>query len=61
MKLAADGDINTYWRTVHNQFYLAPYPHEIQVSLAKEAKVKGIKYTPGKILPKDELLNMRYT
>lgn len=46
MKLAADGDINTYWRTVHNQFYLAPYPHEIQVSLAKEAKVKGIKYTP---------------
>ena len=46
LKLAADGDINTYWRTVHNQFYLAPYPHEIQVSLAKEAKVKGIKYTP---------------
>jgi beta-galactosidase len=46
MKLAADGDINTYWHTVHNQYYLAPYPHEIQISLAKEAKVKGIKYTP---------------
>lgn len=46
MKLAADGNINTYWRTVHNQFYLAPYPHEIQMSLHKEAKVKGIRYTP---------------
>lgn len=46
MKLAADGDINTYWRTVHNQFYLAPYPHEIQISLSKEMKVKGLKYTP---------------
>ena len=34
MKLAADGDINTFWHTVHNQFYLAPYPHEIQVALA---------------------------
>ena len=46
MKLAVDGNINTYWRTVHNQFYLAPYPHEIQMSLHKEAKVKGIRYTP---------------
>ena len=46
MKLAADGDKNTYWHTVHNQFYLAPYPHEIQMALGKEMKVKGIKYTP---------------
>lgn len=46
MKLAADGDIKTYWHTVHNQFYLAPYPHDIQLSLNKEAKVKGIQYTP---------------
>lgn len=46
MKLAADGDINTYWHTVHNQFYLAPYPHDIQVGLNKEAKIKGIQYTP---------------
>lgn len=46
MALAADGDINTYWRTVHNQFYLASYPHEIQISLAKVKKIKGIKYTP---------------
>lgn len=46
MKLAADGDINTYWHTVHNQFYLAPYPHEIQMDLGKEKMVKGIKYTP---------------
>lgn len=46
MRMAADGDINTYWHTVHNQFYLAPYPHEIQMSLPKEAKVNGIKYTP---------------
>ncbi|MEY8708124.1 glycoside hydrolase family 2 TIM barrel-domain containing protein [Bacteroides faecichinchillae] len=46
MKLAADGNINTYWHTVHNQFYLAPYPHEIQMNLSKEMKIKGIKYTP---------------
>ena len=46
MKLAADGDMNTYWHTVHNQFYLAPYPHEIQIGLTKETVVKGIKYTP---------------
>lgn len=46
MKWAADGDIHTYWHTVHNQFYLAPYPHEIQMSLAQETTVKGIKYTP---------------
>lgn len=46
MKLAADGDIHTYWHTVHNQYYLAPYPHEIQMSLAKETTVEGIKYTP---------------
>lgn len=46
MQLAADGDINTYWHTVHNQFYLAPYPHDIQVGLNKEAKIKGIQYTP---------------
>lgn len=46
MKLVADGDKNTYWHTVHNQFYLAPYPHEIQMALGKEMKVKGIKYTP---------------
>lgn len=46
MKLAADGDINTFWHTVHNQFYLAPYPHEIQIALAKETTVKGLKYTP---------------
>ena len=46
MKLAADGDMNTYWHTVHNQLYLAPYPHEIQIGLTKETVVKGIKYTP---------------
>ena len=46
MKLATDGDIRTFWHTVHNQFYLAPYPHEIQISLPKEANIKGIKYTP---------------
>lgn len=46
MKLAADGDSRTYWHTVHNQFYLAPYPHEIQMSLSKEAQIKAIKYTP---------------
>lgn len=45
-KLAADGDINTYWHTVHNQFYLADYPHEIQLSLPKEEMIKGVKYTP---------------
>lgn len=39
-------DINTFWHTVHNQFYLAPYPHEIQIALAKETTVKGLKYTP---------------
>ena len=44
--MAADGDINTFWHTVHNQFYLAPYPHEIQIALAKETTVKGLKYTP---------------
>ena len=27
-KHEADGNINTYWHTVHNQFYIAPYPHE---------------------------------
>lgn len=26
MKLAADGNINSYWHTVHNQFYIAPTP-----------------------------------
>ena len=26
MKLAADGNINSYWHTVHNQFYIAPLP-----------------------------------
>lgn len=46
MKLAADGDKNTYWHTVLNQFYLAPYPHEIHLSLGKAAKVEGLKYTP---------------
>lgn len=46
MKLAADGDNKTYWHTVHNQFYLAPYPHEIQIALNKEANIKGLKYTP---------------
>ena len=46
MKLAADGNPSTYWHTVHNQFYLAPYPHEIQISLSKESKIKGIRYTP---------------
>lgn len=46
MKLAADGDVNTYWHTVHNQFYLAPYPHDIQIALNKETKIKGIQYTP---------------
>ena len=46
MKLAADGNAQTYWHTVHNQFYLAPYPHEIQIALTKEAKISGIKYTP---------------
>ena len=46
MKLAADGNINTYWHTVHNQFYIAPYPHEIHLSLSKEATIKGIRYTP---------------
>lgn len=46
MKLAADGNINTYWHTVHNQFYIAPYPHEIHLALSKEATIKGIRYTP---------------
>lgn len=46
MKLAADGDVNTYWHTVHNQFYLAPYPHEIEISLANEATVNALHYTP---------------
>lgn len=46
MQLAVDGDINTYWHTVHNQFYLAPYPHDIQIALNKEAKIKGLQYTP---------------
>lgn len=46
MRLATDGDSNTYWRTVLNQFYLAPYPHEVHLSLSKEATIKGIKYTP---------------
>lgn len=46
MKLATDGDIHTYWHTVHNQFYLAPYPHEIQTALTKEMTLKGVKYTP---------------
>lgn len=46
MKLAADGDPKTYWHTVLNQFYLAPYPHEIQLSLSKETTIEGIKYTP---------------
>ena len=46
MKLAADDNTDTYWHTVHNQFYLAPYPHEIQLSLSKECKIKGIRYTP---------------
>lgn len=46
MRLASDGDINTFWHTVANQFYLAPYPHEIHISLDKEAVVKGMHYTP---------------
>ena len=46
MKLATDGNINTYWHTVHNQFYIAPYPHEMHLALSKEATVKGIRYTP---------------
>ena len=46
MRLAADGNADTYWQTVHNQFYLAPYPHEIQLSLSREAEIKGIRYTP---------------
>ena len=46
MKLATDGNINTYWHTVHNQFYKAPYPHEMHHALSKEATVKGIRYTP---------------
>ena len=46
MKLAADGDIQTCWQTVLNGFYRAPYPHEIQIGLAKEATIKGLKYTP---------------
>ena len=46
MNLACDGDINTFWHTVHNQYYLAPYPHEIVLSLGKEETIKGLKYTP---------------
>ena len=46
MKLAADGNINSYWHTVHNQFYIAPYPHEVHLALSQEATVKGIRYTP---------------
>ena len=46
MRLAADDNAQTYWHTVHSQFYLAPYPHEIHITLAKEAKITGLKYTP---------------
>lgn len=46
MKSAVDGNVNSCWTTVLNQFYLAPYPHEIQLSLSKESTVSGIKYTP---------------
>lgn len=46
MKLANDGNADTYWHTVLNQFYLAPYPHEIHIALAKESTVKGLRYTP---------------
>ena len=31
---------------IRDRFYLAPYPHEIQIALAKETTVKGLKYTP---------------
>ena len=40
MKLAADGNINTYWHTVHNHFYIAPYPLVIHLSLFIEATIK---------------------
>lgn len=46
MRLAADGDVNTFWHTVANQFYLAPYPHEIHIALDKETVMQGIQYTP---------------
>ena len=53
MKLAADGNINTYWHTVHNQFYIAPYPHEIHLSLSKEATIKVSATLRDKIAKKD--------
>lgn len=59
MKLAADGDINTFWHTVHNQFYLAPYPHEIQIALAKETTVKVLNIHLVRILRKVESVNMK--
>ncbi len=43
---AIDGNKNTYWSTVHDQYYIAPYPHEIQVRIGNAKKVKGISYTP---------------
>lgn len=46
MKLAADGAPATCWRTVNNQFYLAPYPHELQLALGREQPVNSIRYTP---------------
>lgn len=46
MKLAVDGNPDTYWHTVLNQYYLAPYPHEIHIALAKESIINGIRYTP---------------
>lgn len=46
MKLAADGNPDTYWHTVSNQFYLAPYPHEIHIALTAPTPIIGIRYTP---------------
>lgn len=46
MQRAADDDANTYWHTVLDQFYRAPYPHELVLSLSKEADIRGIEYTP---------------
>ena len=46
MALATDGNADTYWHTVHNQYYLAPYPHELHVELQEEAQVSGLRYTP---------------
>lgn len=46
MPLVIDGDANTYWHTVLDGYYRAPYPHEIILSLSREAAIKGIQYTP---------------